>query len=267
MYGGLELSLALLALVLREQGEYGEATALCDECLSLSRELGDAEGIAIALLSMADLARDHGETWQVRALSEECLARFQELGHPWAIGFSLNNLALVAYLEGDLVQAASRAEESAAIFQGMQSGPSLAEVQVTVGRIKGAQGDGAAARANLAEALNLTCEKGPHIVLVAAVEELGVQAVGQGHAHHGVHLLGAAEAMRQTMGTPVRPADRPAVEGALAAARAALSDIAFAGAWAAGQTLPIEQIVAHALAAPKEVSTLDAAAYQQGAPV
>jgi hypothetical protein len=149
----------------------------------------------------------------------------------------------------------------------MQSGPSLAEVQVTVGRIKGAQGDAAAARANLAEALSLTCEMGPHIVLVATLQELGVQAVGQGHAHHGVHLLGAAEAMRQSMGTPVRPADLPAIEGAMAAARAALGDTAFRGAWAAGDTLGLEQIVARALAAPKEVSTLDAAAYQQGAPV
>jgi tetratricopeptide (TPR) repeat protein len=46
MHGGLGLSLAwgyrytVLALVLREQGEYARATALCEECLALARELG-----------------------------------------------------------------------------------------------------------------------------------------------------------------------------------------------------------------------------------
>jgi hypothetical protein len=88
--------------------------------------------------------------------------------------------------------------------------------------------------------------------LAAALEELGMQAVWQGQAQHGVQLLGAAAMLHQAMGAPARPADRPAIEGALAAARAALSDAAFTGAWAAGQTRPMEQIVAHVLATPAE---------------
>jgi hypothetical protein len=48
------------------------------------------------------------------------------------------------------------------------------------------------------------------------------------------------------MGAPVRPADRPAMEDVLAAARTALSDPAFTAAWKGGETLPLEQIVASA---------------------
>jgi hypothetical protein len=61
-----------------------------------------------------------------------------------------------------------------------------------------------------------------------------------------VHLLAAAATLRRTIGAPVRPGDRPALEGALAAARAVLGDAAFTSAWDTGQTLPLEQIVAHA---------------------
>jgi hypothetical protein len=119
-----------------------------------------------------------------------------------------------------------------------------------VGRVRGGQGEVEAARAALAEALNLAWAEGPRFGVAAALEELGVQAVRQGHAQHGVPFLAVAATLRETMGAPVRPADRPALEGALAAARAALGAAAFTGAWAAGQTLPVEQIVAHALADP-----------------
>ncbi len=245
--GGLGVSLSHLALVLREQGEYARATALHDECLALHRELGDREGMGHALLGLGDIARDQGDAARVRSDCEESLALFRELGVQWGSGFALNNLALAAYLDGDLAQAAQLAEESAAIFRDIQAGPSLAEVLVTLGRVYRARGETSAARATLAEALTLAWAKGPRLVVAAALEELGVQAVRQGQEQHGVLLLAAAAVLRQSMGAPARPADRLALEGAVAAARASLGDTAFTGAWAAGQTLPVEQIVARAV--------------------
>jgi tetratricopeptide (TPR) repeat protein len=235
-------------LVLREQGDFARATALCEECLVLAQEVGDREGIANALLGLGDLARDQGDAERVRAYCEECLVLFRDLNQQWAVGFTLNNLALAAYLGQDLALAASHAKESDAIFRGLLSGQGMAEVLVTVGRIKGAQGERAAARTILTEALSLARAKGPRGVLATALEELGVQAIRQKYEQHGVQLLAAAAVLRQSMGAPVRPADRPAIEEALAAARMAQGDAAFKGAWASGQTLPLEQAVARALA-------------------
>jgi tetratricopeptide (TPR) repeat protein len=256
----------VLALVLREQGAYARASALCEECLALARELGNTEGIANALLGLGDLARDQGEAGRVRAYCEECLVLFRELEQQWAIGFTLNDLALAAYLEGDLALAARQAEESDSIFRGLQGGSSLAEVLITVGQIRRAQGEIAAARMSLTEALSLAWAKGPRVVMAAALDELGVQAVRQGQAEHGVHLLGAAAALRQAMGTPVRPADRPAIEAALAAAHASLGEIAFNDAWAAGQRLPVEQVVADALAGPAGMTPPAATGHRPAAP-
>jgi tetratricopeptide (TPR) repeat protein len=239
--GGLGLSLSRLALVLAEQVEYSQATALYEECVALHRELGDREGMGYALLGLGDIARDQGDTGRVAEYCEESPAHFRDLGHT-LVGFSLNNLALAAYLDGDLALAASRAQESEALFRGLQAEPNLAEVLVTVGRIKGAQGEAAAAVASLSEALTLAWAKGPRWVVAAALEELAVQAVRQGHVQHGVHLLAAVARLRQVMGAPVRPADRPALESALAAARRAMGATAHAEAWAAGEALPLEQI-------------------------
>jgi non-specific serine/threonine protein kinase len=237
----------VLALVLREQGDFARATALCEECLMLAREVGDREGIANALLGLADLARDQGNAERLRAYGEECLVLFRDLNQQWAIGFTLNNLALAAYLGQDLALAASHVKESDAIFRGLLSGSSMAEVLVTMGRIKGAQGEIAAARTSLTEALALAWAKGPRAVLAAALEEVGVQAVGQGQGEHGVRLLAGAAALRQAMGAPARPADRPSIERALATARTTLGDATFTNAWATGETLRLEEAIALAL--------------------
>jgi non-specific serine/threonine protein kinase len=244
--GGLGLSLSRLALVLAERGEYARATALYEECLALVRELGDREGIGIALLGLGDIARDLGDAGRVKAYCEETLGLFRELGQTWAIAFSLNNLALAAYLEGDLTLATRRTTESETLFRELQAGPSLAEVLITVGRVRGAMGRVAEARASLAEALRLAWEKGPRWVVAAALEELGVQAVRQGQARHGVMVLAGAARLREVMGAPTRPADRHAFEGALAAAEVTLGASAYAETWAVGQTLPLAQIVARA---------------------
>ena len=243
--GGLGLSLSRLALVLAEQGAYARATALYEECAALHRELHDREGEGYALLGLGDIARDQGETERVRVYGEESLAIFRELGHP-LVGFALNNLALAAYLDGDLALAATCGQESEAFFRELQAEPNLAEVLVTVGRVKGAEGQMAAARASLAEALRLAWAKGPRWVVAAALEELGVQAIRQGQARHGVTLLAAAARLRETMGTPVRPADRRAIEVALTMAEVTTAPTAYAEAWAAGRSLPLEQVVAHA---------------------
>jgi tetratricopeptide (TPR) repeat protein len=253
--GGLGLSLARLALVLAEQGQHVRATALYEECLALHRELGDREGIGNALLGLGDVARDLGDTAGVRTYCEETLTLFRELGHTW-VGFSLNNLALAAYLDGDLALAAQRAEESVALFRGLCAEPSLAEVLVTLGRVRGALGELATARASMTEALTLGLAEGPRWVVAAAVEELGAQEVGQGQAQRATELLAAAAKLRQAMGAPARPADRTVLENALVAARAALGDAAFTGAWAIGETLPLEQIIARVL--PGQADTNDA---------
>ncbi|HEX6508257.1 MAG TPA: tetratricopeptide repeat protein [Chloroflexota bacterium] len=243
MGGGLGLSLIQLALVLRERGEYARATALCEECLSLHRELRDREGVASTLLALGDIARDLGDAAQMHAYCQESLAIFREFGLKWAIGFSLNNLALAAYLEGDLVQAELRVEESEATFRNLQAGPSVAEVLITVGLIKGAQGAVSVARAALSEALELAWAEGPRFLVAAALEEFAMLATQQGDTQPAIYLLSAAAKLRRTLGVPVRPVDQPRIDGALATARMALGPAKFADAWERGQAWPLERIV------------------------
>jgi DNA-binding CsgD family transcriptional regulator len=66
---------------------------------------------------------------------------------------------------------------------------------------------------------------------------------------HGARCAGgAAAAIRQAVSSQLTPVETAAVENTLAQARIRLGERAFAAAWEAGRTLPIERSVAEALA-------------------
>jgi predicted ATPase/transcriptional regulator with XRE-family HTH domain len=239
----LGLVLRVLGLVRREQGAFAQAAALFDENLTMQRRFGDREGTAFALLGLADVARDLGDAARVREYGEESLAILRDLRIQWAIGFALNTLAQAAYVDGDLARAFALIDESVALFRELKAYSSLAEVLITQGYIVGARGNATAAYEALAGALRLAWAVGPRVMAAAALEGLAGLEIARGQARRTIQLLAAASALRARMGTPVRPVDRPAVDRALAAARAALGADDFAAIWAEAEALPPEQIV------------------------
>jgi DNA-binding NarL/FixJ family response regulator len=57
-------------------------------------------------------------------------------------------------------------------------------------------------------------------------------------------MWGAAEALREAIGTPLPPVERATYERSIAAARAQLGEEAFAAAWQEGRTMTLEQVLA-----------------------
>ena len=69
----------------------------------------------------------------------------------------------------------------------------------------------------------------------------------QGHPERAACLDGVAAALREATGLPRPPADRLTYDSALAVARTALGEEAFAAARAMGRSLPLERAIAAAL--------------------
>jgi tetratricopeptide (TPR) repeat protein len=195
----------------------------------------------VALLGLGDVARDQGDVARTRWYSEESLALARDLGAQYAIGFSLNNLALAAYRAADLVRARDLIDESTTIFRAVQADSSLAEGLITRGHILREQGDGAGAAAALIEALRIAHAVGPRLLVPMALEGLATVLVQGKQASLAVRLLAAAAALREQMGTPIRPADRSILEQARAMVRSTLGADAFAAAWKAGELLPLDE--------------------------
>ncbi len=162
-----------------DQGDYGRAQALCEESLSLYRELGDKLGIALSLNALGILARNRGDYGRAISLLDESLTLCRELGHKWAIGETLNILGLTVRRQGDFSRAKALSEESLALFRKIGDKWGLAKSLGQLGVVARYQGEYERARALHEESLALRRELGHKLDLPSALISLGMVALAQ----------------------------------------------------------------------------------------
>jgi ATP/maltotriose-dependent transcriptional regulator MalT len=178
----------------------------------------------------------------VHALLEEYRTLAQ--GISWAKGMALALMAEVALREGDIDSARALIEEGVAFERETEFRPDLAGSLVVCGRVSAAHGDDAAAQAHYEESLALASEIDLKLLLPAGLEGVASAVAAQGELTWAARLWGAAQAMRDTMGTPLPPVYRAEYERSVASARTQLREQAFAAAWAEGCDMTPDQAFA-----------------------
>jgi hypothetical protein len=96
----------------------------------------------------------------------------------------------------------------------------------------------------------------------ACIEGLAAVAGAQDNVARAVRLWSSALAIREAIGAPLPPIDRPRRDKALARLRAQLDDANFAAAWAEGQAMSLEQAIAEALQHESMTPNLVSASHQ-----
>jgi non-specific serine/threonine protein kinase len=159
----------------------------------------------------------------------------------------LINLGRIANAQGDYARALTLFEETLALFREIENSDGVAQVLLELGRVARAQGDVAPAAAHFTESLALCRAVENARDMAFCLEGLaGLNAVG-GHPERATRLVGAAEALREVIGTPLPLVLRADYERDVTAARAQLDTATFAAAWAAGRALTLEEAIAEAL--------------------
>src|SRR5207248_2739765 len=128
--------------------------------------------------------------------------------------------------------------------QGRADSLDIAEMQIDLARILAVQGEVARARALYQESLVLLRENGNEEFIPACLEGLADITEAQGEPLWAARLWGAAEALREVLGTPLPPVACADYERAVAAARTTSGERAFAVAWAEGRGMSPEQALA-----------------------
>ena len=100
----------------------------------------------------------------------------------------------------------------------------------------------------LKESLGVHHDLGDRWRIASVLESLAEAARAQGEFERAVRLFGAAEALREAIGTPVPLCERPDRDSNVAAARARLDDAAWEAAWAEGRAMSLGEAVGYALA-------------------
>jgi hypothetical protein len=78
---------------------------------------------------------------------------------------------------------------------------------------------------------------------------MGVALVAftKGQTARAVQLFGAADALREKIGTPLPPSQQPLYDDLLRSMRAELGESAFESTWAEGRQLTLQQAIESAL--------------------
>jgi non-specific serine/threonine protein kinase len=245
-------ALVVLGNAAHEQAGFALARDLYEQSLAAAEAAGDCWGAAMALNHLGTAARDLGDPATARARYEASLAALEALGDRWGAGAVRNNLGLLAGARGDLAAARALYAQSLAVARAAGDRWSTANRLLNLGAVAFDEGDLAAARASYAESLALARDLGTRSAVPVALERLAGVAAAAGQPARALWLAGAAAGERARLPTPLAWADPEEIAGWLRPARAALPAAEAAAAWAAGETLPIEEAVAMALAEAAE---------------
>jgi tetratricopeptide (TPR) repeat protein len=234
-----------LAIFAREQGGFMRAESLLKESLAVFRELEDVMGIARALIGLADVARDQGDSEQNVTFSQEGLACARECGDVLLTGYALHNMGVAAWQQGDHAQA--RSLLAAALVSLDRRGEAGAEVLASIGLMALDQRDFSGAKKAFADSLQIGRTRSIPWLASTDLEGLAGVAAAHGEAELAARLYGAADAIRTSCGTPVRPSHQHLHDRGVAVAKALLGQEDFTRAYQQGRAVPVEQMITDAL--------------------
>jgi tetratricopeptide (TPR) repeat protein len=230
------------------QGDSAQALPMLERSLTIFQALGDRKAAGYALNNLGMALQDNGDLVRARACYEECLALGRSLGARDMVGMPLANLAGLTLASGDLEQAAVYSEEALIVCRQYHYHTGAATSLGVLSAIAWRRGRLSEATALAKESLVLHQAARDERHYDGGLEACAILDAAQGRSERAARLLGAAAAARERIGMrrSMAVSTTDDIE-AVAAARAALGEEAWAAAFAAGQALSLEEAIAEAL--------------------
>ncbi len=231
-----------LGVLLQQQGEPHAALPVLQRSLAIWRDLGDREQQARELNSLGITQHHLDDFDTARSLLEESAAIAREIGSDYRLAAALTNLGQLESDAGNFDRATQVLQEALAIDrkQGDMLGvaidqQSLAGVALRAGRAR-------EARDLLSSMAGYVVSCGDPELLSTTLEMCAANAAQLGEGLRAARLAGAAEAVRQKTGIPIKQPEM--LEEFLAPVRATTEPEQWDAALAAGRALTQQQAAA-----------------------
>jgi predicted ATPase/DNA-binding SARP family transcriptional activator len=229
------------------QGDYEWAAALFEQSLALSEELGDQPGTARSLLSLGTVAAERGDQERAMDLSERAAELYQESGDRRGHALAISNLGGIALERGEYVKASTLSEEAYGLFETLEDSEGMALALVNQGFAALSEHQPDRSIELLRDALRRLAELEFKDVIGYCFEGLAAVLVLTGRQEESAKLLGAAEALRESLGVHLAPAEQSTHAETVDAVRAGLGEKRFSDAWRQGRELTLDEAIAYAL--------------------
>ena len=227
------------------QADMDVAQGFYDECLELTREVGDKRAIANALYNDAfPMTVSRKTIPRAMELLTEALALFRELRDDGRIARTLWGIGNASFFDKDYAGAKPSLEEAQALSRKLDDRFNLAWSTHTLGLVAFNTNDFATAKKNFLEALQLFIEAQDKSGITLQLDNLSSIARKEGDPLRATRLAAAAVAQQTSTGT--------GLGGLLSyqegrTGREGLNEADAAKAWAEGQSLSLDQAVAYAM--------------------
>ncbi len=247
---GIAACLQALGSVAREQGRYARSAQLHSQACELARACGDERAEASARSYLGFVSWLQGDFALASTECTAALAMFRVLGDVEGTAWSLISLGVVARCQGEAAAAQSLLRESLALSEsiGFREGIAWSLEQLGLLALAGGapQPPGALGPAVAADTLRRSFQTHRELRdrwrMSSLLEDLAAMTLADSAsapaARRAAAILGAAQALREAIGTVIAPCERPQHDAAVEKARAALGEDAFEAAWRRGLAVP-----------------------------
>jgi predicted ATPase len=248
---GLAEVLQVTGTVNAQRGNLGDARASYESSLALRVRLGDRSGVAAITNNLGIVAQQEGDIARARALGAEALAMYRELGDRRHICSCEINLGWIESNAGEYDAALQHGQEAIRLALEVGDRLNLAIAENNLGDAYRDLGRLDAAGSAYATAIEAYRDLGNPGPLMALFEDVAALLVLQARHADAFRLLGAADALRSSLGS-MRPALAEAsLTERFAASRATTGDATADDARREGASLSLPEAIAVALSATK----------------
>ena len=236
-----------LAMLNVLQGDYDAGLRLSEEAMEMGRKLGDRYRLTRALYMHSAAAIYSGDLERGESDAREGLALAREMDNSELISACINAIALSLHWQG-------KHDEAALLYDEALQRARMVNDLLNIAQILSNQAELALHVERCDEATDLYrqslltfIELGGTLGISEGVMGLAMVASCQGDGEQSAVLHGAAEAMREEIGTPIPPFVRPIRDSYLQQARSLLSEAEWQAAWHRGAGMPHDEAVSLAL--------------------
>jgi predicted ATPase/class 3 adenylate cyclase len=228
--------------------DWERSDALIDEWRRLAEREGDEYQVVRAMNSAALNAAEKGDFEDARAQFAIVVERAREMGARDLVAFVAVNLAEVAWMSGDYHTAIEQGTDAMLLFRESGDDGGVLASLATCSWSALALRDPARGAELFREQLAIAGPLGARRRVFVITSGLAAALVGLHEEERGAQLFGAAASLREdlVLGLDDEGEER-LCEQAVAEAKAALGEGAFAAAWSQGEGMTLEEIVALAM--------------------